>query len=318
MSIQRALLLTSILVAAPASQGFTSTPAEAPAITSLGLPASQSAELEKAMNSRDYVTAEKVLLADLEHDPKSPAAARLLAFLGNVYFLNHDYLNAAIAWKKSDAITPLDPSLRFSLAMAYIRIHHPDWATGVLATLAQQSPHDALFPYWLGRIDYDAGRYEQAILHLQRAVELDPSMVRAYDNLGLCYYAQNQNERAIGFYQKAIELDRGSANPSPWPYLNLAITQQFLGQQANAESNLQAALKIDSSLAPAHFQLGRIFESNGRLPEAVAELREAARLDPTSPEPHAVLARIYHKLGQEQASQEEVKTFKKLKGEGGK
>jgi tetratricopeptide (TPR) repeat protein len=322
MKIQRALLLTSILMAAPvAKAAFQSTTAseDAPthlsAVTSLGLPAPQSAALEKAMNSRDYVTAEKLLLAEIARDPKSASAGRLLAFIGNVYFLNHDYLNAAIAWKKSDAITPLDPILRFSLAMAYIQIRHPDWATPVLATLAQQSPRNALFPYWLGRLDYDAARYDAAILHFQRAVELDPSMARAYDNLGLCYYSQNQNERAIEFYKKAIELERGSAHPSPWPYLNLAATQQFLGQQADAEANLREALRIDASLAPAHFQLGKILESSGRLQDAVVELQEAARLDPSSPEPHAVLARIYHKLGQEQASQGEVEMLKNLKGQ---
>lgn len=326
MSIRRALLLASLLTAASLARTSLSSSIYAQsgqpqeeatphlsAITSLGLPAPRAAELQQSIDARDYLTAEKILLTEIDRDPHSPSAARMLALAGSVYFLNHDYLNAAIAWKKSEAITPLDPSLRFSLAMAYIRIAHPDWARPVLESLAQQSPRNALFPYWLGRLDYDAHRYEDAIRQFQHAIELDPSMARAYDNLGLCYYYENQNELAIANYNKAIELDRGSQHPSPWPYLNLAITQQFLGQLSNAEANLHEALRIDPSLAPAHLQLGTVLEGLNRLNEAVVELREAARLNPDYPEPHIILSRIYHKLGQEQDARSEAETYQKLR-----
>jgi tetratricopeptide (TPR) repeat protein len=331
MSIRRALLLTSVLtvaslartsfsgsvhaqsIQAQSIQAQEETAPHLSAATSLGLPAPRAAELQQAIDVRDYLTAEKILLAEIDHDPHSPSAGRMLALAGTVYFLNHDYLNAAIAWKKSDAITPLDPSLRFSLAMAYIRITHPDWARPVLESLAQQSPGNALFPYWLGRLDYDAHRYSEAIRHFQHAIELNPSMARAYDNLGLCYYYENQNDIAIANYNKAIELDRGSQHPSSWPYLNLAITQQFLGQLSSAEANLHEALRIDPSLAPAHLRLGTVLEELNRLNEAVVELRKAARLNPDYPEPHIILARIYHKLGQEQAAHDEVETYQKLR-----
>lgn len=326
MSVRRALLLASLLTAASlartslyssiyaqSGQPQEETTPHLSAITSLGLPAPRAAELQQSIDARDYLTAEKILLTEIDRDPHSPSAARLLALAGSVYFLNHDYLNAAIAWKKSDAITPLDPSLRFSLAMAYVRIAHPDWARSVLESLAQQSPRSALYPYWLGRLDYDTHRYEEAIHHFQHAIELDPSMARAYDNLGLCYYYENQNELAIANYNKAIELDRGSQHPSPWSYLNLAITQQFLGQLSNAEANLHKALHIDPSLAPARLQLGTVLEGLNRLNEAVVELREAARLNPDYPEPHIILSRIYHKLGQEQDARSEAETYQKLR-----
>jgi hypothetical protein len=104
-----------------------STPPAAP-IQSLGLTDSQRSELQNAVGTRDYLTAEKLLLSEINKDPHSQRAAKLLAYVGSVYFLNADYLNAAIALKKSDAIAPLAPTLQFSLAMAYIRISHSDWA----------------------------------------------------------------------------------------------------------------------------------------------------------------------------------------------
>jgi tetratricopeptide (TPR) repeat protein len=278
----------------------------------LDLAPEAASQLQQAMRSRDYIAAEKLLLAEIDRDPHSARAARLLAFAGTVYFLNRDYINAAVAWKKSEAVAPLDPKLRFSLAMAYVRIAHPDWARTVLESLAAQNKNEALYPYWLGRLDYDGHEYERAIRDFQRAIALDPRMARAYDNLGLCYYYQNQNDLAVENYKKAIELDRASEHPSAWPYLNLAITEQFLNHLADAEQNLREAIRLDPGFAKAHFQLGTVLEDLQKPEAALEELKQAAQLDPAYAEPHMALARVYHRLGQEASAREEVKTYLSL------
>jgi len=288
-----------------------STPPASP-VQSLGLTEVQSIQLQHAVETRDYLTAEKLLLSEINKDPHSLRGARLLDYIGSVYFLNADYINAAIAWKKSAAITPLEPALQFSLAMAYIRISHSDWARSVLQSLAAANPKEGLYPYWLGRLNYDGHDYPGAIKYFQHAIELSPEMARSYDNLGLCYYYQNENDLAIENYRKAIELDKGAPHPSPWPYLNLAITLQFLDRYDEAEKNLREALRLAPEFKQAHLQLGLALEQEGRLEEAVAELREAARIDANYPEPHMAMARIFHKLGQEDAAHAEVRIYIKL------
>lgn len=304
------LVLTGLRLPAQPSGEETAPPETA--IASLQLPSDTAEALQKAMSGHNYLTAEKLLLAEIDRDAHSPRAARLLAYAGTVYFRNQDFMNAAIAWKKSEAIAPLSVNLRFSLAMAYIRIGHPDWARPVLESLAAQNEKDALYPYWLGRLAYDGHEYELAIKDFKKAIELDPRMARAYDNLGLAYYYENQNELAVANYEKAIELDRAAGHLSPWPFLNLAITQQFLNRQADAEKNLREALRLDPKFAKAHFQLGTVLEDAGRAEEALAELREAASLDATYPEPHMAMARILHKLGRESEAKKEVEIYRKL------
>lgn len=283
-------------------------------ISSLELTPEKVSHLNAAIAAHDYVAAEALLLKEIEQDPHSARTGRQLAYLGSVYFLNQDYLNAAIAWKKSEAIAPLGPDLQFSLAMAYIRISHSDWARPVLESLASQDSKNALYPYWLGRLDYDAQHYVEATRHFEQAIALDPTMARAYDNLGLCYFYRNESEIAVKNFNRAIELDRNGPHPSPWPYLNLAVTLQFIGQTQEAEHNLREALRLDPKLAQAHYRLGSVLEHRGQLQAAVPELKAAIQLDDKYAEPHIALAHIYNQLGQKEAAEEEVKIYLRLHG----
>ena len=307
-----AACLALLLLVSPAAHGQPADKDDSPVdrtIQSLGLTPNTAHQLQNAMLAHDYSTAEKVLLAEIDSDPHSPRAARLLTFAGTIYFRSQDYLNAAIAWKKSEAIAPLNSDIQFSLGMAYIRMGRPAWARQVLETLAGKNEKEALYPYWLGRLDYDGHEYNKAIRHFQQAIELNPRMARAYDNLGLCYYYQNQNDLAVTNYEKAIELERGFDHPSPWPYLNLAITQQFLNRLPDAEENLRQAIRLDPGFAKAHFQLGTVLEDRGRPEDALAELRQAVQLDANYPEPHMAMARILHKMGRESEAKNEVQTY---------
>ncbi|MFZ0663419.1 MAG: tetratricopeptide repeat protein [Acidobacteriaceae bacterium] len=281
-------------------------------VDALALPSATALQLKRALKTHDYITAEKLLLTEISHDPHSPEAAHRLQFLGGVYFLDHDAWHAAIAWNKAKAIAPLPPTLDFSLAMAYIRIGHPEWARKQLQALAAESDKNALYPYWLGRVDYDAHHYDNAILHFQKAIQLAPDMAQAYNNLGLCYYRQRQNHLAIANYQKAIDLNLKSGRPDAWPYLNLAVTERSLNQQSKAEAHLREAIRLDPSLALAHFQLGNILEDAGKTDDAISEFQTAARLDPGYAEPHYALARIYRKLGDAAASKREVETYLRI------
>jgi tetratricopeptide (TPR) repeat protein len=281
-------------------------------VDALGLPPATAAQLKRALEAHNYVAAEKSLMAEIGRDPHSPEAARLLQFLGGVYFLDHDAWGAAVAWNKAKAIAPLPPALAFSLAMAYIRIGHSDWSRKELETLAEENSRNALYPYWLGRLDYDADQYDHAILQFQRAIQLAPDMAQAYNNLGLCYYRQNRNGLAIASYQKAIGLNLKSGHPDAWPYLNLAITERSLNQPREAEAHLRGAIRLDPALAPAHFELGKILEGNGQMKDAIDQFQAAARLDPGYAEPHYALAHIYQKLGDTADAKRELKSYLRI------
>jgi tetratricopeptide (TPR) repeat protein len=310
-AVTLALLFWDAGVAVAQSASDPLVPVTAPP-SSLDLTSEKVSHLQADVTGHDYVAAEELLLKEIEPEPKSARAAALLAYLGSIYFLNHDYLNAAIALKKSDAITPLPPGPQFSLAMAYIRISHRDWARPVLESLFAHDTNNALYPYWLGRLDYDAQHYPEAIHRFEQAIALDPAMARAYDSLGLCYFSQNDNGAAVKNFKRAIDLDQAAPHPSPLPYIDLAMTLEFLGRPQEAEAHLRQALRLGPQLPAAHYQLGHVLEHLGQLQAAVPEMQEAIRLDDNYAEPHIALAQIYKRLGRPDAANEEVKTYLRL------
>jgi tetratricopeptide (TPR) repeat protein len=273
-------------------------------------------EFEKALRTRDYKRAESILVEEAERDPKSPRAAKLFTIAGGIFFLDGQYLNAAIAFKKADTIAPLDERNRFTMAMSYIKLNRRDWAKPELEKLSSLNPKNALYQYWLARLDYDAQQYNSAITRLKKVIDLDPQMMRAYDNLGLCYDYLGRYEEAITSYNRAVELNRMHPSPSPWPHVNLAITLQSVNKPAEAENQLREALGYDPRLPQAHYQLGQALEKQGKYADAAQSLERAATLDPTYPEPHYSLGRIYQRLGKGEEAKKAIGRFQQLKKTG--
>jgi tetratricopeptide (TPR) repeat protein len=270
-------------------------------------------ELEEAFKQRDYQRAEAILVDEAGRDAGSIRTARLLVMAGGTFFLDGQYLNSAIAWKKAEAIAPLDDRSRFTLAMAYVKLNRRDWARRELEKLAAARPQDPLYAYWLARLDYDAQNYPAAIARLQKVIDLDPKMMRAYDTLGLCYDYLGKFDEAIKTYDRAVELNRLQSRPSPWPHVDRAISLISLNQLVEAEKNLREALTYDVRLPQAHYQLGRVLEMQGAYQSAVPSLVLAITLEPSYPEPHYLLGRIYHRLGKERLSKTEIDRFQELK-----
>lgn len=281
----------------------------------LDLPPAKAQDLRVAMHFHHYGAAERILINAITVEGGNQQKCRLLNYLGGVYYFDGDYLHAAVAWSRSAAIAPLNPTIQFSLAMAYIEINHRGWAEQSIQELAMRFPRNPLYPYWLGRIAYDKDHYSQCVSYFTHAIKLNPLMSIAYNNLGLCYFYSNEDEKAILAYKKAILLNAAKKHSSAWPYLNLAIAQELLNRPQAAEINLQKSIHIDPEIPQAYFELGNIFEHQNKLQQSIAFYRHAAQLSPEYAQPHFSLARVYERLGDRAKANAEVKIYMRLKRE---
>jgi tetratricopeptide (TPR) repeat protein len=268
--------------------------------------------IDQALKSGAYERAQALLLEEVE---RSPGSAALLRLLGGVLFVRGEYLGAAIALKKAEALAPLDERSRFTLAMSYVVMGRRRWARPELEKLFSADAKNPLYPYWIARLDYDEEHYADAIAGFRRALDLDPAHLKAHDNLGLSYEALGRYEEAIHSYQEAIRLNRERRTQSPWPPLNLGVLLARLDRLDEAEGLLRESAREDPRFAQARYQLGLVLEKKGRAANAIVELGQAAQLDPCYPEPQYALARLYRRTGEADKADRALERFLALKKE---
>jgi Flp pilus assembly protein TadD len=82
-----------------------------------------------------------------------------------------------------------------------------------------------------------------------------------------------------------------------------------------AEAHLRRALALDAGIRLAHLDLGILLAAKYGSDEAARHFREAIRLEPSKPDAHYRLGRLYRSLGREQDARNEFDKVQKLAGE---
>jgi len=148
-----------------------------------------------------------------------------------------------------------------------------------------------------------------------RAVELNPSDEQSI--LGLASEQLNDGKvrEAEETLDKAIQrLPRDSALYVAYGTMLLWLQGSLAeSSEARAISLLKTALRLDSSLAEPHYQLGKLALRGGRAAEARQELETALRLDPNSSKIHYQLAMAYRKLARTADAVREMSAYRELK-----
>ncbi|MDO8805941.1 MAG: tetratricopeptide repeat protein [Elusimicrobiota bacterium] len=120
------------------------------------------------------------------------------------------------------------------------------------------------------------------------ALEINPELDFAHNNLGVFLATQGKLDEAAMHYREAIRI-----NP------DYAIAHYDLGNAIAAQGKLDEAarhyrdaLRINPDLGEAHYNLGGILAAQGKLDEAAAHCREALRINPDDAEARTKLGVI--------------------------
>jgi tetratricopeptide (TPR) repeat protein len=159
--------------------------------------------------------------------------------------------------------------------------------------LASNPRHDGAL-HLLGVIAYQAGRSDEGINLIQRAIEINGKVAVYFNNLGLVFQQKKRFAEAIAAHRKAISLQPNLASA----HSNLGLALQLAGRHDESVHSFQAAIKIEPKFAAAHFNLAIALSSLGRQDEAIGEYETAVRLQPSYWEAYANLAISLKSIGQ--------------------
>lgn len=142
-------------------------------------------------------------------------------------------------------------------------------------------------------VDYVDSQYSDYVADLESQLEDDPentetllATARACSSWGTSVamlaatddersHGTELIERAIGYYDRYLELDNASDARS-----ERAMCEYYLGDAETAVADLEAVTTDDPDYAPAWSSLGSLYEAQGQTDQAIAAYQKAVELDP--------------------------------------
>ena len=143
----------------------------------------------------------------------------------------------------------------------------------------------------LGSVYLEAGQLRMAEGVFRLATAWDPENAPAWNNLGAAFLQRGDYPAAAKAFDEGLK----RAPDSFELLLNYGRACSAQGVYQRGEPYLLRAVSLRPDYAPAHYELARVFLGQNKEQAAVAALRRALTLDPSSPrrgEIESVLARL--------------------------
>jgi type IV pilus assembly protein PilF len=126
---------------------------------------------------------------------------------------------------------------------------------------------------FMGLVQFSLGQYLLAEESLLKVLELNPAITDTHVTLAMVYSETERYDDARDHYRIALG-DPAYLTPEK-AYINWGLTELKQGDEINAESLFREALEVSPRYPRAHWELGRLLESQGHASKALAEYLEA-------------------------------------------
>jgi tetratricopeptide (TPR) repeat protein len=179
-----------------------------------------------------------------------------------------------------------------------------------------QFPQSSQMMVGLGVALYAANDYDEAVRVLCAAVDLDPRDRRPIQFLGRASRVSPELAEAVERRLRDF-VDRYPDNAATNYFYALSLWERGGGQQGRNLERIEQLLRKAESLSPEwyepHYQLGVVYQTEQRYPEAIHEMKRAVAIDPDFFPAHYRLAVLYNRVGEKANAATEVLTVKRLK-----
>ncbi len=136
-------------------------------------------------------------------------------------------------------------------------------------------------------------RFDEAMAHYQKALEIDPTYTLAYNAIGFAWADQGRPDKAVAQYRKALAINPGD----PEAYRNLGKALDGGGRNDRAVALFRQAVAIKPEDAEGHNNLGAALGQSGSVDEAIRQLELALKISPRYVEAHYNLGKVLADCG---------------------
>ena len=155
----------------------------------------------------------------------------------------------------------------------------------------------------LGNSYDEVGNKESALLALERAVEINPTLSEARSNLGNIYLEKGRLADAISQYKVALKINISDAKTHN--NLGNAYLRKYEIEDSNykkawlnyAVSEYLHSLRLDPDFPDAYKNLAVAYCKQERFEQAIMRLRQAITLEPKDAECYCQLGSVYDQMG---------------------
>jgi len=131
----------------------------------------------------------------------------------------------------------------------------------------------------LGTVLMLNGKYDDAAAMELKSIAINPNDNQVWDNLGVAYqWAENQNERALQAFRKAIELgeaEHAKSSQDPVLLVTLAYDYASIGDSARSRTLARQALALAPASPEVEYRAGEVYEIIGNRADAIPLIARA-------------------------------------------
>ncbi len=205
-----------------------------------------------------------------------PSNLKALTSLADLYLGQKKEAKAIELFQRMELLAPNNLSLKLKIALLYYEHKEFDRAIEKFQELKVMRPHEDRIIYYLGIIDENSDRPQEAE---QEYRQIKPSSLFFKDaRLHLAYLQVKGGKRgeAIRLLEEAIRFKPAAA---PF-YEYLAEIYRDDGQNDQAIKTLRKGLKKSPEKEGIYYTLGMIYDRAGHFEEGMASMREVLKINP--------------------------------------
>jgi tetratricopeptide (TPR) repeat protein len=207
-----------------------------------------------------------------------PGDTEAYAHLGLLEARQEHYGAAVPLYRKALALNPEMPSVRLDLGLALFKSGAMKDAIETFSLLVKEqppsSPEALRLEMLIGMAHYGLGEYAAAAPHLRKATANDSQNAQ-----GLAYLADaeihlGKQDEALPLAEKAIQINPGIVKAR----VDLGILYADRGRREDAVKEFKAAIQLSPNDPNPHRRLARLYQAMGKKEEAKAEFAKTKTL----------------------------------------